>query len=290
MAMARFTRLGALALASALAVFSAPAAMAAEGGLPIPRQEWSFDGPFGTFDRAAAQRGFQVYKEVCASCHALSLVAYRNLEALGLTEAQVKALASEVQVTALNDDGEMAERAALPSDRFKKPFPNEAAARAANNGAYPPDLSLIVKARTVHQEGIPVLRSFGAKLRQGGADYVYALLTGYADLDKLSSEERGAMHLPQDFALMEGMSFNKYFPGHQIAMAQPLHDEQVTYADGAPNKLENLAHDVVTFLAWAAEPQMEARKRTGVRVVLFLGALAILLYLVKRRVWAKVKH
>jgi ubiquinol-cytochrome c reductase cytochrome c1 subunit len=163
-----------------------------------------------------------------------------------------------VQVTdGPNDNGEMFERPGRPSDRFKPPFPNDNAARAANNGALPPDLSLIVKAR------------------QGGADYIYGVLTGYADP-------------PPDVKLTEGMYYNKYFPGHQIAMPQPLTDDRVTYADGTKATLSQEAHDVVTFLAWAAEPELETRKQLGVKVLLFLIVLSGLLFAVKRKVWKDV--
>ena len=250
-----------LALAG-LAVLSlgvaAAGARAAETSAP-PKQQWSFDGIFGTFDQGALQRGFQVYKEVCSACHAMSLMAYRHLGAIGFSEDQVKAIAATVQVTdGPNDEGEMFERPGRPSDRFKAPFPNEKAARAANSGAYPPDLSVITKARA------------------GGADYVYAILTGY-----------GAA--PADFKLQEGMSYNEYFPDHQIAMPQPLTgDGQVEFADGTKATVPQMAHDLATFLSWAAEPKLEARKHMGVKVILFLIALTLMLYAVKRKVWAGV--
>lgn len=233
-------------------------ARAAEGP-ELPRQEWSFQGLFGTFDQGALRRGFQVYKEICSACHALSLVAYRDLEAIGFSEEEVKAVAASVQVTdGPNDEGEMYERPGRPSDRFKSPFANEKAARAANNGAYPPDLSLMTKARV------------------GGPDYVAAVLTGYREA-------------PAGTKMEEGMSYNEYFPGHQIAMPQPLTgDGQVEFADGTKATMPQMAHDVATFLAWTAEPKMEVRKRTGVKVVLFLIALTLLLYATKRKVWAAI--
>jgi ubiquinol-cytochrome c reductase cytochrome c1 subunit len=258
--------------AAALTLLAAGAAWAATGGFPLKKVNWSFGGPFGTYDRASAQRGFQVYKEVCAACHGLSLLAYRDLQALGLSENAVKALAADVTVMdGPNKTGEMFERPARPSDRFKKPYPNEEAARAANNKAYPPDLSLMAKARV------------------GGPDYIYSLLTGYADFSKLTPEEKAK--LPEDmraagFKLTEGMNFNLYFPGHQIAMAEPLKDDQVTYADGTKATKDQMVKDVSTFLAWAAEPKMEERKKTGVRVVIFLLILAGLLYATKRKVWS----
>jgi ubiquinol-cytochrome c reductase cytochrome c1 subunit len=235
----------------------------------IPHQKWSFDGPFGTYDRAAVQRGLQVYKEVCSTCHAVEHLAFRMLgggepskdgegttEGIGWDDEQVKAFASQYEVTdGPNDEGQMFQRPARPSDKFPRPFPNEKAARAANSGAYPPDLSLIVKARA------------------GGADYVWAILDGYKDP-------------PPDFTLAAGMNYNEYFPGHQIAMPKPLNDGAVTYADGTQATVPQMAHDVATFLAWAAEPNLEDRHRTGLKVILFLVVMTLLFYAVKRKTWA----
>ena len=224
----------------------------------LPEVHWSFGGIFGVFDHAAARRGFQIYKEVCSACHSMNLIAYRNLEALGFTEDEVKAIAASVQVPAEPDDnGDVKDRPGKPSDSFKPPFPNTNAARAANNGALPPDLSVIIKAR------------------KGGADYVHAILTGFVPA-------------PADFKLQDGMNYNEYFPGHQIAMPQPLQDNSVTYADGTPATLDQEAQDVSTFLAWAAEPELEERHETGVKVILFLIVLTALVYAYKRRVWAKI--
>jgi cytochrome c1 len=287
----RFSRLA--AGAAILAGLSTAAYAAVEALSPVPEaQHWSFDGPFGTYDRAEVQRGYQIYKEVCSACHALSLLSYRNLADIGLTDDQIKDQIKDIKVQdGPNDQGEMFDRPAKLSDRFRSPFPNELASRAANNGAYPPDLSLIVKAREVEPEGgIPVLRSFIGKVHNTGADYVFGVLTGYRDFSKLSAADRKALDLPADFKLNDGMNFNIHFPGYQIAMPQPLNDGQVNFADGAPNKIDDMARDVVTFLAWASEPKMEDRKRTGVKVVLFLLALAGLMYAVKRRVWAGVAH
>jgi ubiquinol-cytochrome c reductase cytochrome c1 subunit len=250
-------------LVALLAAIGLSDAARAEESVDLLQPHWSFDGPFGTFDRAALQRGFQVYKEVCSSCHALSLLFYRNLGGPGgpgFGEDEVKAIAAGYKVQdGPNDQGEMFERAGRPSDPFVKPFPNEKAARAGNNGAYPPDLSLITKAR------------------EGGANYVYSILNGYGDL-------------PQGFKLNEGMNYNKYFAAgeHQIAMPQPLQPNQVTYSDGTQASLQQEAHDVVTFLAWASEPELEARKRIGLESILFLIVLTVLLYAVKRKVWAAV--
>ena len=257
---------GAAVAAALLGIGAGVDTALAEGSGPHPpHKHWHFEGPFGTYDRAAAQRGWQVYKEVCSACHSMNLMAYRNLTELGLTEAQVKGIAAEIQVPDINDDGQPIERPARPSDHFKKPFPNEAAAAAANNGKAPPDLSVIVKAR------------------EGGPDYIYALLTGYVPYDKLTPEQI------KEFAVTKDDNFNTYFPGHKIAMAPPLADDKVQYADGTKATLDQEASDVVEFLAWASEPHMESRKKTGVRVILFLLVLAGFMYAVKRQVWAD-KH
>jgi ubiquinol-cytochrome c reductase cytochrome c1 subunit len=245
------------------ALLGALASMPAVAQTPEPasyvKQNWSFNGPFGTFDRASAQRGYQVYKEVCAACHAMKEGYYRDLVGIGLTEEQIAATAASVTVPTIGDDGQPAERPALPSDHFRSPFPNELAARAAMNGAFPPDLSVMEKAR------------------EGGPDYLHALFTGYSDP-------------PAGMKMGDGMNYNKYFPGNQIAMPQPLHDGQVTYADGTPATVDQMSKDVVTFLAYEANPELETRKRMGVKVVLYLVMLTGLSYAVKRKVWADVDH
>ena len=244
-----------LLLAALLA--AAPAAWAQEAPEPPP-QRWSFSGPFGTFDLAAAQRGFQVYSEVCAACHAMQFLHYRDLAGIGLTEAQIKAIAADVTVPlGLDDQGNPKEGPGTPASQFRSPFPNDVANRAAHNGALPPDLSLIVNAR------------------EGHADYIYAILTGFSDP-------------PAGMQMQEGMNYNKYFPGHQIAMPPPLQDGRVTYADGTPATVDQMAHDVVTFLAWAANPEMVERKQMGWRWVLFFLIMTGLTYAVKRKVWADV--
>jgi len=241
-------------LVAAFVAFSAPAFAA--GDVPVPpKQNWPHSGFFGTFDRAAAQRGFQVYKEVCAACHAMKQMRFRNLAGIGLSEAEIAAIAAEYETTdGPNDDGEMFQRPSRASDRFKSPFPNEQAARAVNNGAYPLDLSLI------------------AKNRLGAENYVYALMTGYADP-------------PAGMAMGDGMHYNKWFPGNQIAMGQPIQPDGVQYADGTPATVEQMSKDVATFLAFVASPHLEARNSLGVKVMIFLFLFTALLYATKRRIW-----
>jgi ubiquinol-cytochrome c reductase cytochrome c1 subunit len=225
----------------------------------LPDLEWSFEGPFGTFDRASLQRGFQVYQQVCSACHGMDYLSYRNLTDIGYNEAEVKAIASQyIIMDGPNDEGEMFERARKPSDRFKNPFDNEQAARYANNGALPPDMSLLAKARP------------------GGADYIYAVLTGYKDA-------------PEGVSMQPGQYWNKYYPGNLISMAPPLSDDMVAYEDGTDMTMEQYSKDVSHFLMWAAEPKLEARKRTGIKVVLFLLAFAGIMFMVKKKVWKDLK-
>lgn len=224
-----------------------------------PKVDWTFSSLFGVFKRDQLQRGFQVYKEVCAACHGIKRVSYRNLNALGFSEAAIKALAAERMVQdGPNTEGKMFERPALPKDAMAGPFPNDNAARAANNGSLPPDLSLIVKARV------------------GGANYIHALLTGY-------------VKPPAGKTIDAGRYYNAYFPGHEISMAPPLRDGQVTYSDGTVASVDQMSKDVVTFLAWAAEPEMEARKQLGVKVFLYLLLMTGLFYATMRRIWRGVK-
>jgi ubiquinol-cytochrome c reductase cytochrome b/c1 subunit len=252
---------------------------AAEGAPEPPRQSWSFSGPFGMYDRAQLQRGLQVYKEVCASCHGLSLVSFRNLAepgGPGYTAAQAAAFAAQYNVQAgPNDEGEMFERPAGPADRFPSPFPNDNAARTANGGALPPDLSIIAKART-YERGFPrFIFDIFTQFQEQGPDYLVALLTGYEDA-------------PQGFDLPEGAHYNKYFPGHALGMPNPLNPDQVTYSDGSPQTVEQYAKDVTAFLMWTAEPHMEQRKRIGFQVMIFLIVFAGLLYFTKKKVWSDV--
>jgi ubiquinol-cytochrome c reductase cytochrome c1 subunit len=228
---------------------------------------YTFDGPLGRFDRQQMQRGFQVYREVCAACHGLNLVAFRNLHDLGYSEAEVRAIADQwpIQVASINPDtGEAATRKALPADRLPAPYPNETAARAANNNALPPDLSLIVKAR------------------HGGAPYVESLLTGY---------QNPPAELPAANRPGQGLYYNPYFANLNIAMPPPITaDGQVTYADGTPATRQQMAHDVSAFLAWAAEPNLEARNRGGLTVLIFLIFATILSWMAYKNVWASAKR
>ncbi|GAB2174642.1 cytochrome c1 [Dongia sp. agr-C8] len=233
--------------------------------IEVEKGNWSFQGFFGKFDQAQLKRGFQVYKDVCSACHSMNLLAYRNLETIGFSEDEVKEIAASVQVMdGPNDAGEMFERPGKPSDAFKAPFPNEQAARAANNGALPPDLSLIARSRAG--------KGF---LGYEGADYIHGILTGYKEP-------------PADFKLQEGMNYNEGFIGHQIAMPQPISDGAVTYADGAPNDLEHLSEDVAVFLTWAGEPNLESRHLTGLKAVLFLVVFTLLFYAAKRKIWSRI--
>jgi ubiquinol-cytochrome c reductase cytochrome c1 subunit len=258
-AMSSFRLVLTAAVAAVAAIGCAPwaPAHAAEGSPALLHRPWPFEGVFGHFDRAAAQRGLQVYREVCSNCHSLKYIAFRNLADLGYSDDEIKAIAAEAKVTdGPNDQGEMYQRPGKPADIFPAPFANEQAARAANGGALPPDLSLIVKARA------------------GGADYVYSLLQGYKD------PPAGETGPP-------GSHYNIYFPSHWIAMPPPLTAGQVTYADKTEASLQQEAADVANFLTWAAEPTLEARKETGLKVMLFLIVLTALLYATKRKIWAQ---
>jgi ubiquinol-cytochrome c reductase cytochrome c1 subunit len=257
-------RLSALIAAAVLALapgLAGPALAddACTAEVPLPHQQWSFEGPLGSYDQAALQRGFQVYKEVCSACHALNHLAYRDLTEIGYSDDQVKGFAAQFQVTdGPNDQGQMYQRPGKPSDMFVPPFPNDQAARVANNGALPPDMSLLVKAR------------------DGGPDYVYGIVTGFKDA-------------PKTCKLGQNLYWNDYFPGHQIAMPPPLTaDGQVTFADGTKATIPQMAHDVASFLAWASEPNLDERHRMGAKVILFLLVAAGIFYAAKRRIWAKI--
>ena len=276
-------------VAAALALsLSATATFAAGPAVEIKRNNWSFSGVAGHYDRNQLQRGFQVYREVCAACHGLDRIAFRNLVQKGGPEFPkdaVEALAKEYEVDALpNEDGEVAKRPAKLSDNFPPLYANEQEARATHNGAYPPDLSVIAKARGVAYVGPWYLHPWAmAKdivngYQEGGADYLFALLTGYKEPPK--GKEVG-----------DGMSYNAYYPGNQIAMANPFAggDGQVDYQDGTPATVENYAKDVSAFLSWASDPSLNSRKQIGWQVLIYLLITSILLYIAKRRVWAS-KH
>lgn len=235
-------------------------ALADENALPpkSPPTGWPEQGFDGAYDRAALQRGFQVYKEVCSACHSMKLLSYRDLTQLGFNEAEVKAIASNYQVPDTNDSGDAVQRPARPSDHFAGPFANDQAARAANGGALPPDLSLIVKARKGHE------------------DYIYSILTGFDQT------------VPPTETMMKGMNYNPYFPGHQIAMPPPLHEGAVSFADGTTATVDQMAKDVTQYLAWASEPKLEERHQTGIKVILFLIVFAAVMYGVKRKIWKKL--
>jgi len=243
-----------------------------EGEHKVEHQKWGFQGPFGTYDRPAMQRGYQVYKEVCSSCHALEHLSFRHLGERGgpFYDAEfpnpndnpvIKAFAKDWEVPDIDQDsGDSIDRPGIPADQFPDVFPNAIAAAASNGGAVPPDLSIIIPARS------------------GGADYIYALLAdGYTEA-------------PHDFVLGDGTSYNKYFPGNQIAMAEPLFDDLIEYADGTAATKDQMARDVVEFLAWSGDPKMEVRKKVGFATFLFLFIFALLLFMTYKEVWKDVDH
>ena len=224
--------------------------------------DWSFKGYFGKFDRASLQRGYQVYTEVCASCHSMSYLSYRNLAEKGGPEfsvEQAKAIAANFEVTdGPNDDGEMFTRPAKLSDKFVSPYQNNKEAMASNGGAYPPDMSVLVKARS------------------GGTDYIYSLLLGYEDP-------------PSGVILDDGVYYNKYMYGNMIKMSNPLSDGLVEYNDGTKATEKQMAKDVTTFLAWAAEPHLEARHKIGFKVIIYLIIISLLAYLSMKRLWSRIE-
>ena len=268
----------ALALAASLSALAIEAASAEDAP---PRQKWSFAGPFGIYDQAQLQRGFKIYKEVCSTCHSIKLLAFRNLAepgGPGFTEAQAAAIAAGFQVTdGPNDQGQMFQRPGTLADRFPPPFPNDQAARAALGGKLPPDMSVLAKARS-HEGGFPqfVFDAF-TLYQEGGPDYIHAIVTGYTDA-------------PAGETLAPGTQYNKYFPGGAIGMPKPLADGQVEYTDGTPATVDQYGRDVAAFLMWAAEPSLNARKRLGFQVMIFLIVLTGLLYFSKKKVWHDVTH
>jgi len=223
-----------------------------------PEHTWQFEGVFGTFDRASLQRGLQVFNQVCSTCHGMKYVHFRNLTDIGYSDDQVDAIASQYTVTdGPNDQGEMYQRPAEATDNFPLPYDNKQAAKNANNGVVPPDLSVITNARP------------------GGPEYIRALLLGYTDP-------------PAGADLSPGQYWNKYFPGHKIGMPKMLVEGAVDYQDGTKATPEQMAHDVTAFLHWASNPHLEERKRMGLKVILFLIVLTAMLYAVQRKVWADV--
>ena len=233
----------------------------AESGAHLIKTEWSFKGIFGTFDRGELRRGYQVYSEVCSSCHSISELRYRNLSEKGGPEFSidlVKKIAASSEITdGPNSDGEMFTRPGRLSDKFAKPYPNIQAATAANGGAYPPDMSVLVKARP------------------GGADYIYSVLMGYEEP-------------PAGMSLEDGVYYNKYMIGNKIKMASPLSDGIVEYTDASEATVDQMARDVTTFLAWAAEPELEARHKTGIKVIIYLILLSILVYFSMKKIWSRI--
>lgn len=278
----------AMLAAMAIGAFSTgslSSAQAAGKGPKPPEHTWSFAGPFGTFDRAQLQRGYKVYREVCSACHAMSLMRFRNLSQRGgpeFSEAQVRALAAEFKIAdGPNEQGEMFERPGRPADAFPRPFPNEQAARAANNGAYPYDLSVMAKARN-YERGFPLfVFDILTQYAEGGPDYLKALLTGYEDP-------------PAGVELQPGQNWNRYKAGNIFSMPNVLNDGQVEYPKGAdgkspvPETAKQYAADVVAFMMWAAEPHMEQRKSIGRQVFVFLLLFAGLLYFTKKRIWSRL--
>jgi ubiquinol-cytochrome c reductase cytochrome c1 subunit len=241
--------------------FSTVSLAAGDAEKPI-KVDWSFNGFFGKFDRAQLQRGYQVYKEVCASCHSMKYLSYRNLGEKGgpeFSEAEVKAIAAGFTVQdGPNEDGDMFERPGLPKDKFVSPYPNEKAARAVNGGAYPPDMSVLVKARS------------------GGANYIYSILMGYEEA-------------PEGMKIDDGVYYNKFMPGQKIRMSAPLSEGSVEYADGTPTSVSQMSKDVTAFLTWAAEPHLEKRKRIGFKTILYLLIFSVLIFFSMKKIWSRVE-
>ena len=298
-------------------------ALAAGDGAEIHRRHWSFGGMFGHFEKNQLQRGFQVYKEVCSTCHGLSRIAFRNLAEKGgpeFPEDGVKALAESYKIQdGPNDEGKMFTRPGRLSDAIPNPYKNEQEARSIHNGAYPPDLSLMAKARNVEYTGpiwyhpLAMLKDMALGYQEGGADYIYALMTGYGDkppayrkeasgrltpvadkdvrdekaVARCASVEKGEAGKPDVCnTLADLMHYNAAFPGHQIAMAQPIRDGQVAYKDGTKTTVANYAEDLSAFLTWTADPTLEQRKRLGWQVMLYLLVTAVLLYVAKKKIWS----
>jgi len=283
------TVLGVTVLAAAFALAGGPVdrvLAAAGGGADIEKQDWTFAGPFGYYDQDQLRRGFQVYQQVCSSCHGMDLVSYRNLgdeSGPNLPDEQVEAIASQYNVMdGPNDQGEMFERPATPQDSFANPYRNDKEAALVNNGVVPPDLSVIAKARNVspdvawYMSPVAIAQDLVTMYAEGGPDYIYALLMGYKQP-------------PEDANLQPGLHYNTVYPGNQIAMPQVLYPDIVPYDDGTPTTEAQYAKDVTAFLMWAAEPRLEERKQMGAKVMLYLFILAALLYMSKRVLWKRLK-
>jgi len=238
-------------------------AYSSEKKVEFLKNNWNFEGVFGTFDRASLQRGYQVYQEVCSGCHSMQHLSYRNLSEKGgpeFTKEEAKAIAAQFEVTdGPNEDGEMFTRPARLSDKFVSPFPNVKAAAAANGGAYPPDMSVLAKAR------------------KGGADYIYSLLMGYEEA-------------PAGYELDDGVYYNKYMAGNKIKMAEPIYEDAVQYSDGTKATKEQITKDVTAFLVWAGDPHLESRHKMGFKVFFYLIILLTLVYLSKQKVWSRFER
>lgn len=282
----RTLRLALVGLAAGFTLSATSTVFAAGERVIPPSLNWSFSGPFGTFDRAQLQRGFKVVKEVCANCHSMSLIRLRNLSQPGGPEfstGQVTALAATYTIKdGPNEQGEMFDRPGRAADAFPAPFPNEQAARAANGGAYPPDLSVLAKART-YERGFPkFVFDIFTQYQEQGPDYIAALLTGYKDPP------------PEGVTLLPGQYYNTYMPGHLIAMPPPMQDGQVEYPKGpdgkspVPETVAQYSKDVAAFMVWMAEPHLEQRKRIGMMVMIFLFIFGGLLYYTKKKIWARI--
>jgi ubiquinol-cytochrome c reductase cytochrome b/c1 subunit len=267
----------ALALAGSLVVLALPASAQEAAPPPPPRLKWSFAGPFGKYDEAQLQRGFKIYKEVCANCHSLDMVSFRNLAdpgGPGFTDAQVEALAADYKIKDLDDKGNQIDRAGRPADYFPAPFANELVGKATY-GVSPPDMSTLAKARS-YSRGFPwFIFDAVTQYQEQGPDYIAALISGFKDP-------------PKGFNLPPNGHYNEYFPGHNIAMPPPLQDGQVTYDDGSPQTVAQYSKDVAAFMMWAAEPHLDARKRIGFQVIIFLLVFAGLMYFTKKKVWSAV--
>jgi cytochrome c1 len=322
--MTRTSVIAAAGAALTIAAWATPVLAAGGPAIDYPRQTWTFEGLRGYYDNAQLQRGFRVYKEVCSACHGLKRIAFRNLAQRGgpqFPEESVKALAATYEVTdGPNDQGKMFKRPGRLSDRFPSPYANEQEARSIHNGAYPPDLSVMALARGVHVERpawmVPVamVRDIATGYQEGGADYLYSLLTGYKDAPRYVADaagkltpvpvgqrvrgakecvavEKGQGNKPDVCVeLQPGMNYNTHYAGFQIGMAAPLQDGQVEYTDGTPATVSQYSKDVTAFLMWAADPTLEQRKRMGVLVMIYLLITTILLYFAKRRLWSKIPH